>query len=149
MRAGVFAETRRSELMARKKKANDPAWVCVNSLHHNGATFRHGDTYRASETEDVRRDEPESFIPWPALPDEIRRANAAIMRETLEPQPEPEPTPKRARRVRARRSMMLRGAVLPMGRARGDAVTLVNKGDELPESHPAVRARPKDFEPVS
>jgi hypothetical protein len=44
--------------------------------------------------------------------------------------------------------MQLTGAVLPTGHARGDAVTFINKGDELPESHPAVRARPKDFEPV-
>ena len=44
--------------------------------------------------------------------------------------------------------MMLTGAVLPTGHVRGDAVTAINKGDELPESHPAVRARPKDFEPV-
>jgi hypothetical protein len=50
--------------------------------------------------------------------------------------------------VRALRSMQLTGAVLPTGHARGDAVTFINKGDELPESHPAVRARPKDFEPV-
>ena len=44
--------------------------------------------------------------------------------------------------------MMLRGAVLPSGHARGDAFTAINKGDELPVSHPAVRARPKDFERV-
>jgi hypothetical protein len=31
---------------------------------------------------------------------------------------------------------------------RGDAVTFIDKGDEVAESHPAVRARPKDFEPV-
>ena len=134
--------------MARKKAKTDeePIWVCVNSLIHGGAVFKHGDTYRASETEDVRRDQPKSFIPWPASPDEMRRASAAIMREAL---PEPEPTPKRARRVRALRSMHLTGAVLPTGHVRGDAVTFINKGDELPESHPAVRARPKDFEPVS
>ncbi len=135
--------------MAKKVKADeDPIWVCVNSLIHGGAVFKHGDIYRASATEDVRRDQPESFIPWPALPDEIRRANAAIMREALDARPEPEPTPKPARRVRARRSMRLAGAVLPTGHARGDAVTFINTGDELPESHPAVRARPKDFEPV-
>jgi hypothetical protein len=135
--------------MARKKKADDPIWICVSSLSFNDAVYQDGKTYRESETEDVRRDQPESFIPWPALPDEIRRANAAIRREAREPQPEPEPTPKRARQVRARRSMMLRGAVLPTGHVRGDAVTLMNKGDELPESHPAVRARPKDFEKVT
>ena len=62
--------------MAKKTRADeDPNWVCVNSLIHGGAVFRHGDTYLASETEAVRRDQPESFIPWPALPDEIRRAN--------------------------------------------------------------------------
>jgi hypothetical protein len=135
-------------LKKRAKTDEHPIWVCVNSLIHNGAVFRHGDTYRASETEDVRRDHPGWFIPWPALPDEIRRANAAIMREALEPQPESEPTPKRAKRVRARRSMLLTGAVLPTGHVRGDAVTFINQGDELPESHPAVRARPMDFEPV-
>jgi hypothetical protein len=137
--------------MAKKKAKtdDDPIWVCVNSLIHDGAVFRHGDTYRASETEDVRREQPASFMPWPASPDEMRRANAAIMREALEPQPEPEPTPKRAKRVRARRSMLLTGAVLPTGHMRGDAVTFINEGDELPESHPAVRARPNDFEPVS
>jgi hypothetical protein len=132
-----------------RKKADDPIWICVSSLSHNDAVFNANETYRESETEDVRRESPESFIPWPALPDEIRRANAAIMRETLEPQPEPEPTPKRARRVRARRSMMLRSAVVPTGHVRGNAVTLINKGDEVPETHPAVRARPKDFEPLS
>jgi hypothetical protein len=135
-------------LHKKAKTDEDPIWVCVNSVIHNGTVFRHGDPYSASETEHVRRDHPEWFIPWPALPDEIRRANAAIMREALERQPEPEPTPKRAKRVRARRSMLLGGAVLPTGHVRCDAVTFIDEGDELPESHPVVRARPKDFEPV-
>jgi hypothetical protein len=89
--------------MATKKAKTDedPIWVCVDSLIHNGALFKHGDTYLASETEDVRRDQPASFLRWPATPEEIRRANAAILRERLEPEPEPEPTPKRAKRVRA------------------------------------------------
>lgn len=59
--------------MAKKTEADeDPIWVCVNGLIHNGVLLKHGGTYRASETEAVRRDQPESFIPWPALADEIR-----------------------------------------------------------------------------
>jgi hypothetical protein len=44
--------------------------------------------------------------------------------------------------------MLVTGAVLPTGHVRGDVVTFIDIGDELPESHPAVRARPKDFEPL-
>jgi hypothetical protein len=70
--------------MATKKAKTDedPIWVCVDSLIHNGALFKHGDTCLASETEDVRRDQPASFLRWPAPPEEIRRANAAILRES-------------------------------------------------------------------
>jgi hypothetical protein len=45
--------------------------------------------------------------------------------------------------------MLLTSAGLPTGQVRGDAVTAINTCDELPESHPAVRARLRDFEPVS
>jgi hypothetical protein len=67
----------------RRENGDDPIWVCCNSLIYNGAVFNHGETYRESETEAVRRDHPESFLPWPATTGEIRRANAAIMREVL------------------------------------------------------------------
>jgi hypothetical protein len=139
--------------MARRKndKRDDPIWICVNSLIHDGHPFNHGETYRESELEAVRRDAPESFIRWPATTGEMRRANAAIMARALEPEPEPEPPLESTvshKMVRALRGMQIGGALTRHG-GRADAMTILREGDELPEDHPLVRQNRENFEPVT
>jgi hypothetical protein len=49
-------------------------------------------------------------------------------------------------RVRAKRYMRLRGIALPGGLVAA-GMTLIHEGDLVPQSHPAVKAQPENFEP--
>jgi len=49
--------------------------------------------------------------------------------------------------VRAKGYMRLRGIALPGGLVAA-GMTLIHEGDLVPRSHPAVKARPENFEPV-
>jgi hypothetical protein len=60
---------------------------------------------------------------------------------------ESKPEPKSEPRVRAKGYLRLPGIALPSGHL-GRGVTVIHEGETLPRSHPAVKARPENFEPV-
>jgi hypothetical protein len=62
-------------------------------------------------------------------------------------EPKPEPSSQPEPRVRAKCHMMFRGITLPGGLL-GAGMTYVDAGDLVPRSHPVVKARPENFEPV-
>jgi hypothetical protein len=63
-----------------------------------------------------------------------------------EPRTEP-PPPKPERMFRARRNLRLSGVSFPGGLT-APGMTVIQEGEVLPESHPAVSARRKDFKLV-
>jgi hypothetical protein len=68
--------------------------------------------------------------------------------QLLPDEPEPQPPSQPQPQVRAKCYMRLPGIALPGGFVAA-GVTLIHEGDLVPSSHPAVKARPENFEPVS
>jgi hypothetical protein len=63
-------------------------------------------------------------------------------------EPKPQPPSQPEPRVRAKCYMRLPGIALPGGLVAA-GVTLIYEGDLVPRSHPAVKARPENFEPLT
>jgi hypothetical protein len=79
----------------------------------------------------------------------VESSHGGVTRPRLVPE-EPKPPPRLSNpepRVRAKCHMKFRGIALPGGLL-GAGMTYIDAGDLVPRSHPAVNARPENFEPV-